>query len=288
MKAVKRILTGLQLTATTLLLVACPTAEIANGPPSAGAGETPSSVAVCLGGDGFAAEGNLQVREAAPGDARSLGAMRWQAHEGCERFVMDLLAADGTPAGEPGKVAAELLREIGVVRVALLDVGSVEPAATEAPLGGSLASAAFAVSAPEGRWIQVDVHLAGAAEARVSTLSAPARVVVDLRPGGAPVPAPAPRRNLVVVLEPRPGAAAYPLTVTGYARTFEANVVVRLEREGRQVFEDFTTATAWVDAWGHYSLTIPRGPGGHLVLHVGDYSARDGAWEGVAIELDMR
>jgi hypothetical protein len=24
------------------------------------------------------------------------------------------------------------------------------------------------------------------------------------------------------------------------------------------------------------------------VLHVGDYSARDGSWEGVAVELEMR
>jgi hypothetical protein len=91
-----------------------------------------------------------------------------------------------------------------------------------------------------------------------------------------------------VVLQPRPGTASYPLTVTGYARTFEANVVVRLERDGDDVYDDFTTATAWTDAWGHYSFTIPDGPTGPVVLHVGEYSARDGTWDGVAVELDMR
>jgi hypothetical protein len=52
--------------------------------------------------------------------------------------------------------------------------------------------------------------------------------------------------------------------------------------------QDFTTATAWVDAWGHYSLVIPEGPTGPVVLHVGEHSARDGTWEGVAIRLQLR
>jgi hypothetical protein len=89
-------------------------------------------------------------------------------------------------------------------------------------------------------------------------------------------------------VEPRPGAATYPLTVTGYARTFEANVVARLEREGEEVVETFTTATAWVDAWGQFSLTIAEGPTGPVVLHVGERSARDGTWQGAAVELNMR
>jgi hypothetical protein len=136
--------------------------------------------------------------------------------------------------------------------------------------------------------VYVDVHLADAAEAHVSLLREPARVVVDLRPGGGALPPPPARDARVVVLEPRGGPASYPLTVTGYSRTFEANVVARLEQGGEEVFETFTTATAWVDAWGHYSLSIPRGPAGPVTLHVGEYSARDGSWEGVAVELEMR
>src|SRR5690606_30879585 len=140
----------------------------------------------------------------------------------------------------------------------------------------------WAVFSPEGRWTFVDVHLAAAAEAAVTTLDSPARIVIDLRPGGPALPAPATRSTRVVVLRPRPGDATYPLTVTGYARTFEANVVVRLEYEGQDVHDDFTTATAWIDAWGHFSFTIPSGPTGEVTLHVGEHSARDGAWEGAA------
>ncbi len=141
---------------------------------------------------------------------------------------------------------------------------------------------------PDGRWTFIDVHLREPAEAHVTALESPARVVVDLRSvSGLLLTAPA-TSDRVVVLKPRAGEAAYPLEVVGYARTFEANVVVRLVQDGQQVHESFTTATAWVDAWGHFTLTVPEGPSGRVTLHVGEYSAKDGTWEGAAVELTMR
>jgi hypothetical protein len=273
-----------------LLLAACQPAEETRVPEAPLAGDTQpvDEGAVCLRGEQFVAEGSVAARSAGPADADRVGALRWQAYEGCERFVVDLRREDGTPADRAGEVTVEVLRHLGVVRVSLPDVDAVEAEATEIALEGPLARAAYAVRSPIGRGLYVDLHLAEAAEAHVTTLDEPARVVVDLRPGGPPVPEPAPAGDHVVVLEPRPGRASYPLRVTGYARTFESNVVVRLERNGETVHEDFTTATGWVDAWGHYSLSIPRGPAGRVVLHVGEYSAKDGTWQGVAIDLHVR
>jgi hypothetical protein len=256
-------------------------------PAVADAAATPGA-AVCLQGGPFVAVGDVAVREAGAGDARRIGGLRWEAHAGCERFVIDLHGADGRPALRAGRAAAAVLRELGVVRVSLRGVETVDPHATDADFDGDLAGSAYAAWSPDGRWVFVDVHLAGAAEAHVYTLDEPARVVVDLRPGGGAVPDRAPRADRVVVLSPRPGTATYPLTVTGYARTFEANVVVRLEQDGRDAVQDFTTATAWADAWGHYTLAIPEGPGGRVVLHVGEHSARDGTWEGISIPLQIR
>lgn len=288
----RRILAGTLIAATAVLLAACPGEEDrpADGPGVVDArdDDAPQDRPVCLLGQRFVASGSLDVADLEPGDANRIGALRWQEYEGCERLVIDLVTDDDSPAQRPGAVTAELLRELGVVRVSLRDIEWVDPDATDATFDGPLARRAYAVFSPEGRWVYVDVHLADAAEAHVSTLDDPARVVVDLRPGGGAVPAPAPSENRVVVLEPRPGAASYPLTVTGYARTFEANVVVRLERDGREVYEDFTTATAGVDAWGHYSFTIDHGPTGRVTLHLGDHSAKDGTWEGVAVRLEMR
>jgi hypothetical protein len=268
---------------------ACGTDEASDRP--AADGEQPvaaPSPAVCLQGGPFVADGSIPVPTAESADARRIGALRWEPHEGCERFVIDLLDEAGTPAARAGNVTAEVLRGAGVVRVSMRDVTTVDTDATDAAVGGPLVRAGYAVWSPDGRWTWVDLHLAAAAEAHVSTLDEPARVVVDLRPGGPPLPDPAATGTRVVVLQPRPGAADYPLTVTGYARTFEANVVARLRQDGGDVAEQFTTATAWVDAWGHYSITFADGPAGPLELHVGEYSARDGSWEGVAIDLDMR
>jgi hypothetical protein len=255
---------------------------------TAGAGaEAADDRPVCLQVEPFVANGPLDVRVSEPGDAHRVGALRWESHDGCERLVIDLEAREGEAAERAGRVAAEVLRDLGVVRVDLRDVGQVDPGATDASFDGPLARQAYAVFSPEGRWVFVDVHMGDAAEASVTTLDGPARVVVDLRPGGSALAAPAPSASRVVVLEPRPGTASYPLTVTGYARTFEANVVVRLEQAGQDAYDDYTTATAWADAWGHYTFTIPDGPTGRVVLHVGEHSAKDGTWEGVEVELEM-
>jgi len=269
-----------------IILAACP----ANGQPAERVEHVDTAdPPVCLRGDPFVAEGSVQVRGTGEeGDATSVSGLRWEAHEGCERFVIDLEGDGGATAARAGRVEAEVLRDLGVVRISLPQVEHVDSDATDARFGGSLARAAYVMWAEEGRWIDVDVHLADDAEAHVAVLEDPARVVVDLRPGGGPVPEPPAEDSRVVVLEPRPGAASYPLTVTGYARTFEANVVARLERNGEEVASDFTTATAWADAWGHFTITFTEGPSGSVVLHVGEHSARDGTWEGVEVELEMR
>lgn len=264
---------------------------------SACAGESPESDRagpgtdarpVCLRGDPFVARGAIPVADQGTGDARHMSAMRWERHDGCERVVIDLATADGDPAKAAGTVRAELLRDLSVVRIHVRDVRTVATHATDARFDGPLTAAAYAVWAPEGRWVYVDLHLDRPAEAHVFRLDNPARVVVDLRPGGAGLPDPAVRGRRVVVLAPRQGEASYPLAVTGYARTFEANVVARLVRSGKVARDTFTTATAWADAWGYYAVTFPDGPTGRVQLQVGEHSARDGTWEGEAVDLVLR
>lgn len=272
-----------------LMLAAC----LPNDDPAPGNGDPTESpngdpVAVCLEGETFAGEGTIEVPAPdTPGDAHQVSGLRADAHDGCDRFVIDLATEEGSPATVAGDVRAEFLRDLGVVRINLRDVEMVDLDHTEATFDGPLARQAYAVWSPEGRWVYVDVHVGEPAQAHVFVLQDPARVVVDLRPGGAEMIAPEGSENNVVVLEPRPGPATYPLTVRGYARTFEANVVIRLEQDGEDVLEDFTTATAWVDAWGDYAFNIESGPTGAVTLHVGEYSARDGEWSGKQIELDL-
>ncbi len=248
----------------------------------------PSAEAVCPEQERFVSEGSIPVESSAgPGDLQLAG-MRWSVHEDCERVVLDISGADERPAQSTGAVRAEYMRSHGIVRVELPDVQSVDSAAFDTDFDGPLAERAYAVLSAEGRWIFVDLHLGEAADAYVHTVDDPARIVVDLRPGGEPLPPLAVADDRVVVIRPRAGLVSYPLDVVGYARTFEANVVARLEHGNEQVADTFTTATSWLEAWGYYSMAFEDGPTGAVELHVGEYSARDGTWEGVAVELQVR
>jgi hypothetical protein len=253
-----------------------------------------AAAAVCLGGAGWAVDGPILVR--GPGrfdperepDAHWVSGVRHAAHPGCERVVIDLVTRGGMPAGSVGEVRAQVLRRLGVVRISLPAVPDVQLEATDRVLEGTLADRAFVLRSAEGHWIDVDVHLLQESEVHVSVLHDPVRVVVDLRPGGGPIPPPPVMGRRIVVLEPRPGEASHPLQVSGYARTFEGTVAIRLEREGEVLADTFTMATAWIDAWGHFEVVLEDGTLGLLELHVGEHSARDGSWEGVLVELDLR
>lgn len=259
-------------------------------PDESRVGEQPSTTeeAVCQRGQGFVAEGAVPVDRAPGADAQRIVALRWEAHDGCERFVIDLGTAGTEPAMSVGEVHAEVIRSLAVVRLRLPNVGEVAPSATDTPLAGAFARAAYVIRSPQDRSLFVDLHLGGEAVVKVSTLPEPARVVIDLRPGGGTLPSPAVAGPRVVLLEPRPGAHSYPLRLMGYARLFEANVVARLVQDGVEVARTFTTASDWTEAWGAYQLGFDSGPSGRVVLHVGDYSARDGEWEGIMVELTMR
>ena len=277
-------------TPNTSTPAATATGTAASGTATTGAGQTPvaggatpggtpAATAVCLQATDFREDGSIPVQSAATGNSSAVDDIRFAAHEGCERVVIDL---DGAVSGP---VEAEVIRAQGVVRIHLGDaVASTEVA--DAAFGGQLASGAYVVR-DASRALYVDVHLKAAALVAVQVLESPARVVVDLKPGGSAVPAPAARSTRVVLLTPRGGTASYPLQVTGYARTFEANVVLQLQKGGQVAFEDFTTTTDYAETWGEFSFTVASGPTGAVTLFAGEFSARDGTPEGVTLPLQI-
>jgi LysM repeat protein len=259
-------------------------------PPADPAPPGNDNQAVCLVGEGFGEDGNIGDFDRAAGDARQVLDFRLGVHEGCERVVIDLATEDGVAAQTIGPVEAEFLRDQGVVRLRLTqDIGVVGLTGTEseAVLGGELAHAAYFVRALEGG-PYVDVHLVAAVQARVFVLDGPARLVVDLRPGGEALPGPAAVADNVVVLTPRgEQSETYPLQIRGYARTFEANVIALVRQGGVLEEETFTTAASWAETWGEFELTVEDGPAGQIELFVGERSAKDGTEQGVRIPLFM-
>jgi hypothetical protein len=201
------------------------------------------------------------------GDANRISALHTDQDGACEQFVIGFTTQAGAPATSVGNVDVEFLRDIGVIRIALPNIAhtSITDGVFESPL----VDRAYVVRAQDGS-LYVDAHLSAPAMARAEIVQSPARVVVQLEPGGEELPAPAPRSDLVVLLAPREAEVSYPLTVSGYARTFEANVVVRILQGGSIVAERVTTATDYLEAWGEFSSVFESGPVGQVQLVVGE------------------
>lgn len=245
----------------------------------------------CLEGDTpFADGGIISAFGGASGDAAQISGIRAATHPGCERVVVDLLTVDGAPAGSVGLTGVEYNESVGVVRINLpKDIAMT--AVTDLLLDGDLIDRAFVVRTVAGN-LAIDIHVVAevGVALRAFEVDAPSRIVVDLRSDtDAPAARGAAIGDGIVVVEPAPGAAASPLRVSGYARTFEANVVARLyeNREEEAVAEVTTTATDWSEAWGEYTIVFETPPLLPLELFVGADSPIDGSPVGVWMPIGL-
>lgn len=244
----------------------------------------------CLVGDRpFSTSGLISAFGGAAGDAAQVSSLRAGSHPGCERVVVDLLTADGAPAGSIGLVGVEYDDEVGIVRINLPESVS-RTAVADSRFDGTLADRAYVVRTTAGH-LAIDIHVvAGAAIAlRAFEVDAPSRIVVDLRPN----PEASPVRGAtvgdgVVVVEPRSGPVTLPLSVAGYSRGFEANVIVRLHetRDSPPITETVTTATDWAEAWGEFQVALATIPNQRLELFVGSKSPRGGTPQGAWLSID--
>lgn len=93
---------------------------------------------------------------------------------------------------------------------------------------------------------------------------------------------PSTSRPEITIDSPRPGEPVQenPVRVSGTARTFENNVVVRLrDARGRLLAERFTTAAGEMGQHNPYSIDLfmTRDPGSQITIEALEYSAKDGA-----------
>jgi hypothetical protein len=210
-------------------------------------------------------------------DANATGGFALVRSGSCRRLELDL----GNSA-RAGAVGGSMLRSYGIVRLELPALSNVATADTA--LADSTVAGAYVVHALDGSF-HLDLHLARPAKALA--WAGPHALGLELAPGGGAIPGPAARARNVVVLEPRGGGAHYPLTIRGYARTFEANVQAWITRGDSTFARTHATAADWSSTWGEFTITIPSGPSGDLKLFVGEESAQDGTPIGVTIPLRM-
>lgn len=199
--------------------------------------------------------------------------------------MVELATAGGAPATEPGGVRAELLRDLGIVRLRL-DDRVTSTAIADRLVEGDLVDRVYVVRSLSGE-LYIDIHLESAALARASINRSPALLVVDLQAGGSELEARPITADLAVVVSPTGARAEYPLTVEGYARTFEATVVIRIRQGNRLDLDDLTTAADYLVTWGEFRFQLTGGPKGNIELFVGEDSPRDGEERGVRFNLVM-
>jgi hypothetical protein len=222
----------------------------------------------------------------AGGGADGILGIRFGAHEGYERVVVDLGEGSGRATAVP-EWRLESPEGDGLLRVS---VPSVEATAvSDGELGGELLERYYVVRAPDGGMF-VDFFAREAFLYRVVELSDPARLAVDFKPTGYPLAVPLPARGgNTVLVRPRDGErVGDPFTVGGYSRTFEAsNSISLLGPSGEVLAQKTVTGNDWSETWGYFetSLQRPAALVGGGTLQVGTYGARDGSFEGARIEV---
>jgi hypothetical protein len=246
----------------------------------------PAPVAPCLAGEQpFAIDGALAtgLADNQEGDAQSVVDLRWSEYPGCEQLVVELATAGGAPATETGGVRAELLRDRGIVRLRLSDRVTTTFVADRV-VERTLVDRVYVVRSGEGDFY-VDIHLASAVSARASVSSSPAEIIVDLQPGGPPLEQHPLVADTVVVITETSGRAEYPVIIEGYARTFEATVVLRARQGGRLEIQETASAADYLTTWGEYRFSVATGPNGNVEFFIGEDSPEDGRELGVFFNL---
>ena len=246
--------------------------------------------APCLSGDlAFTDEGPIAAVGGDSGNATVLAGVRWEAHEGCERVVLDFFSEGGSPASTLGPAGAIALAESGVLRITLPPEVTAS-AVADTLFDGTLAKQIF-VARDADNGLFVDVHLVTdvLVEARAFTVPSPIRLVVDLTPGtGAPlVVAPPTIGDGTVLLAPAPGAALYPLRVTGYARPEIDAVRVRIYQDDEVALDRSASTIGPLDSWHSFDVRLADGPSGPAELFTGPVDAFDEPVDGVTVSLEL-
>ena len=263
---------------------AAPATTAAGPVASPPAADAPEPARVCGGpGEGFVSGGLVTWLGSANGDSSHISGIFLEQVEECERLRVVLTTAGGAPATVPPLVEVELLPEAGLLR-ARFDPEVWSTSVTDTLLEGELVERVYVVRGLDGRKF-VDVHLLEGVDARAMTGADPSHMIIDFRRNGTPPAARPAVSRFAVVTDPVGGEASYPILARGYARTFEANVLGFIVKEGVAGETYFTSAADYIVTWGEFLLQVEDGPIGEATLNIGEYDAADGAWEGVEVDL---
>jgi hypothetical protein len=220
------------------------------------------------------------------GAADGVREVTFERGEGYERAVIVFGSGGGLASGVPSWSLSSPEGE-GYVRITFPHEDVTLD--SDGGFGGSILDNFYVVRAP-GDGLFVDLYATGAFQYRVTELSDPGRLVIDLRPAGVDLSFPIPvQAQRTVVFEPRTREAiTSPLEVSGYSRNPEAsNNIVLVDAYGSVLARSTVLSNDWLDTWGYFESTLEF-PAfeGTATLRVGAESARDGSFEGAEVPVN--
>ncbi len=210
----------------------------------------------CPTGDPMVNDGRLLLVERPGADGRRIGEIAWTEESGCHTVTIHFETEDGAPATTPPTLSVRLLRTAGVLRVETEATSSV---VVDQLVESGVVGAVFVPRTAEGTRF-VDLTLTEAVVARASSLFSPARLQIEIQPGGSLDMGSPLLTGDVVVVEPGSAAEAGPvLDISGY--TFGSLTAVELSvLAGTEVVETLTLDLEAGDStWVAFATSIQMG-----------------------------
>lgn len=241
-------------------------------------------VVECPGEGDFEEGGGIAEVDAVGGDSSIIGQISWETSDRCETFHFDFETSEGAPATTVPAISVDHLESFRVVRLTMdVDASFITDQLVETQLVERL----YVVRSLDGGMF-VDLHLSEPAAVRATTQSSPARLSLDLRPGFVSfVGEPAIDDQIVLVSPPAGADVDASISLMGYSRTFEGNVVALVTQAGSTVAEMTTTAADHLETWGEFRLELDL-PTGAVSVFLGERSPEDGSLEGLTVDFTVR
>lgn len=236
----------------------------------------------CPGEGEFEEGGGIADLDGSGSDSARLGRVSWEASDRCETFSFDFETSEGAPATATPDARVDHLESLQVIRISIDVESSV---VIDQLVETDLVDRLYVVRALDGGMF-VDLHLASPAAARATTLTSPARLSVELRPGFVPIEGSPTQSEDVVLVSPTADADVAATTeLIGYARTSEASVLIVVTQAGTLVTET-SISTADAAVWGEFRIELTLPPG-EVTIFAGERSPGDGSLDGLTIDVSV-
>lgn len=200
-------------------------------------------------------EGQLLRSERPSADGSRISGITWRTTGSCHVLSVSFASDDGAPATTAPTLTARLLRSEGVLRVETAATSSV---VVDQKVEEGTVDRLYVPEAPDGTRF-IDFVVNGPVLARAHILTSPARLEVEVEPGGPPMGRPLITDSLVIV-EPGSAAVMSPiLEVSGYASGPSISLVLSVSMGAARVEETTFEVPTGGDIWTAFSTTLQMG-----------------------------